>query len=167
MAEAIALAAGIIAVIQISDRIIGLTKHYIETIRDAPRDLIAIRTEISMLKAVFENLKLMQDCEYASANNLQALSEKDGAVEGCKRSVADLEKLLDTEPQSASGVKRRRIQVTLSSLAWQLKENKVKKLRNELSRYKMAITLFLSSEQAYVHLCSLYSSFFLIFYFGS
>ena len=150
MAEAIALAAGIIAVIQISDRIISLTKQYIEAVQDAPRYLHVIRIEVSTLKAIFESLKLLQDSEYASSSILHKLGEKDGAVEGCERSVSGLEQLLDARYQPTSGGKRRKLQATLSSLAWPLKESKAKKLLHEISRYKTTITLSLSTEQVYV-----------------
>jgi hypothetical protein len=150
MAEAIALGAGIIAVIQISDRIIGLTKHYIETVHDAPRDLHVIRIEASALKATFESLEFLQESEYALSKNLQKLGEKDGAVEGCRRSVSELEQLLDSNPQSSNGGKRRKIQATLSSLAWPFKENRAKKLLEEIMRYKTTITLSLSIEHVYV-----------------
>ncbi|KAI9773868.1 MAG: hypothetical protein M1840_006094 [Geoglossum simile] len=148
MAEIIALGASIIAVIQISDRIIGLTKYYIEAVHDAPRDLHVIRIEVSTLKAVFESLKLLQDSEYTLSKNLKKLGEKDGAVEGCRRAVLELGKLLDPTPQSTNNGKRRRIQATLSSLAWPFKESKAKKLLDEISRYKITITLSLSAEQA-------------------
>jgi hypothetical protein len=150
MAEIIALGASIIAVIQISERIIGLTKNYIEAVHDAPRDLHVIRIEVSTLKAVFESLKLLQDSDYTLSNNLQKLGEKDGAVEGCRRAVLELGKLLDPTRQSTNNGNRRRIQATLSSLAWPFKESKAKKLLDEISRYKITITLSLSAEQAYV-----------------
>ena len=150
MAEGIALAASIIAVIQISDRIIGLTKHYIETIHDAPRDFHVIRIEASTLKAVFESLKLLRDSGYALSNNLQKLGERDGPVEGCRRSVSELEKLLEPPPQPTSNGKWRKVQESLRSLMWPLKKNQAKKLLDEISRYKTTITLSLSTEQAYV-----------------
>jgi hypothetical protein len=98
MAEAIALSASIIAVIQISDRIIGLTKHYIEAVQDAPRNLHSIRIEVSTLKAVFESLELLRDSNSVLSGNVRKLSEKDGAVEGCRRSVSELEKIAQSKP---------------------------------------------------------------------
>src|SRR5688500_577804 len=140
MAEAVALAASIIAVIQISDRIITLTKHYVETVQDAPRNLHIIRIEASTLKAIFESLNLLQDPRHILSNNLQKLSGNDGPVEGCKRSVSELERLLDSTHQPTGNGKRRKIQATLSSLAWPLKESKANTLLDEISRHKTTIT---------------------------
>jgi hypothetical protein len=156
MAEVIGLGASIIAVIQIADRIIGLAKHYIEAVHDAPRDLHVIRIEVSTLKAVFESLKLLQASKQALFYNLETLAEKNGPVEGCMRSISELEILLDPKPQSTSGGKRRKIQTTLSNLAWPLKESKAKKLLNEIMRYKTTIIMSLSTESVYV----LWSKFF-------
>jgi hypothetical protein len=147
MAEAIALGASIIAIIQISDRIISLTKHYIETVHDAPRDLHIIRIEASALKAVFESLELLRHSGHVLCN-LQTLSERDGPVEGCRRSVSELQNLLEPPPQQTSNGKWQKVQTTLSNLAWPFKESKAKKLLDEISRYKTTITLSLSTEQA-------------------
>lgn len=146
MAEAIALGASIIAVIQISDRIIGLTKDYIDGVQDAPRDLHIIRIETSTLKAVFESLKFVHNSGNAISENLQNLARQDGAVAGCRRVVSNLEKLIDTEVDTAMRGKRQKIQATLSNLAWPLKESKAKKLLEEMAKYKTTITLALSSE---------------------
>jgi hypothetical protein len=148
--DGLSAAASIIAVIQISERIIGLTKHYIEAVHDAPRDLHVIRIEASTLKAVFESLKLLQDSEHALSTNLKKLGEEDSAVGGCRRSVSELEKLLDPTPQPTSGGRRRKIQATLNNLAWPLKQDRAKKLLEEILRYKTTITLLLTTESAYV-----------------
>jgi hypothetical protein len=148
MAEVIALGASIIAVIQISDRIIGLTKYYIEGVQDAPRDLHIIRIETSTLKAVFESLKFVHDSGNAASENFQNLARQDGAIAGCKRVVSDLEKLIGPEVDTTVQGKRRKIHATLSGLAWPLKEGKAKKLLDEMARYKTTITLALSNESA-------------------
>jgi hypothetical protein len=149
MAEILALTASVIAVIEISDRIITLTKDYIKGVRDVPRDLLIIRVEVSTLKAVFENLKLLQDSKNIPSHNLQKLSEKDGVVQGCRHAVLELEKLLHPPPQTSNTGTRRRIQATFDSLAWPLnKGNRAKKLLDEISQYKSTITMSLSVDQA-------------------
>jgi hypothetical protein len=150
MAEIIALGSSIIAVIQISERIIGLTADYIEAVHDAPRDLQLIRNVVLTLKPTFETLKIPQDCESTLSNNLQKLGEKDGPIEGCRYAVLELGKLLDSASQSTSNEKRRRFEMTLKSLAWPFKEKKAKKLLDEISRYNETISFSLSAETAYV-----------------
>ncbi|KAK4167279.1 ankyrin repeat-containing domain protein [Cladorrhinum sp. PSN259] len=149
MAEAIALAASIIAVLQISEHVIKFCKHYIESVQDAPSELHTIFLEISTLRAVFEGLDLLIKPEKSISSNLRSLAGDDGSVAGCARCVSALEEVLGA--RSGTGVQSRRDKAKdmLKSLAWPLKEGKVKRLLGEILQYKTSITLALSSESAH------------------
>lgn len=57
MAEGLAIAASVIAVIQLTDRIANAVNFYVETLRDdLPSDLRVIVSETAALKTVFEKL---------------------------------------------------------------------------------------------------------------
>lgn len=149
MAEILAVGASVIATIQITERITGLCRFYIESVRDAPADLRLISIETSTLKTLFENVKLLVDCDRGVSTTLNSLSGEGGPIEGCRRSVADLEKLFPPEFRQFNGQtrpKKRRVMATLATLAWPLKENKARRLLNEITRYKMTITLTLTTE---------------------
>lgn len=149
MAEVLAVGAAVIAIIQITDRIIGLCKFYIEAERGIPSSLHSILVEISMLKAIFENLDFLRTCNSGISSTMSTLYGQDGPVEGCRRSITKLEKLfpsdcVQNEGQPAS--KKRRVMASLSELAWPLKENKAKKLLDEIKGHKSSITLALTTE---------------------
>lgn len=152
MAEVLAVGAGVIAIIQITDRIIGLCKIYIETVRDIPSDLRSVLIEASMLKTIFENLKfLMTNSEASSAAS--TLFADDGPVEGCRRSITELEKLFPSDciqSNGQNGSKKRRVKASLEALAWPLKANKARKLLEEIKGYKATIALALTTESMYV-----------------
>ena len=59
MAEAIALGASVIAIIQLTELVVGSCKYYIGTVREAPSDLRVTLLEISALKSFLENLKFL------------------------------------------------------------------------------------------------------------
>lgn len=148
MAE-IAAAASVIAIIQITDRIVGLCKFYIETVKDVASDLRLILLEVSTLKTIFENLDFLiaHNCGVSTA--VSTLSGKDGAIEGCRRSITELEKLFpsdwkQTAEQNPS--KKQRVKATWAALAWPLKENKARKLLDEIMRYKTTITLAITTD---------------------
>ena len=82
-----------IAIIQIADRIIGCCKFYIETARDAPSDLRIILRETSALKIVLENFKFLSDCDGRLSAAKGRMFGADGPIKGCRRTVAELEKL--------------------------------------------------------------------------
>jgi hypothetical protein len=54
MAEAIALASSIIAVVQLADGIASVCKSLIETVQDYPRDLRLIFIETGSLKVILK-----------------------------------------------------------------------------------------------------------------
>jgi hypothetical protein len=148
MAEAVGLAASIIAVVEICRHIVTLAKNYLNAVQDAPQALQAVLTETSALKNVFESL----DCTDSSQSlppYIQKLGGPNGPIEGCRRCGAELEKLIDAGvPVTAARGKRRKVQETITSLAWPLKESKARKLCDELLQYKNTIVLELSLESA-------------------
>jgi hypothetical protein len=81
MAEAIALSASIIAIFQIADRVIGLCKLYIETVRDAPSDLRTILIETSTMKTILENIQFLMSCNNRPSAMLDVLYGADGPID--------------------------------------------------------------------------------------
>lgn len=149
MAEAIAIGASVIAILQVSDRIMGACKFYISSARDAPSDLRAILLEASALKTVFENLKFLSACKGPCSTMISSLHGADGPIDGCLRSVQELEGLFPPDSISIKWQgwsKRKNLKATLTSLAWPLKETKARKLLDDILRYKSTITLALTTE---------------------
>lgn len=139
-------AAGVIAVIQIADRIISLCKNYLETVRDAPSDLRLIFIETSTLKTILESLNFL--ASYQQTTSLTGLLGDDGPVEASRKTLTELSNLFpsnyDTGTTSTS--KRQKAKEILSSLAWPLKETKARKLLSELGQHKSTISLALAAD---------------------
>ena len=149
MAEVIAVGASVIAIIQITERIIGLCKFYISTERDIPSDLRFILLEASMLETIFKHLDFLTACNSEMSSTVSTLSGDDGPIEGCRRSISELEKLFPSDCIQKKGQtrsKKQRVRASLATLAWPLKENKAKKLLDEIKGYKTTITLALTTE---------------------
>jgi hypothetical protein len=145
MAEALGLAASIVAVIQISASIISLTDGIIDSIKDAPRDMHLIRIEISALKAVFESLKVLAEAQTLSEQNV---GPRTNVIEACEVSISKLEVLL--KPAANASTSGSAFRLPLATLAWPLKKEKAKRLLDEISRYKTTLTLSISTESACV-----------------
>ena len=149
MAEAIAVGASVIAIIQITDRIIGLCKFYIELTQDALSHLRAILIEISALKTIFDNLKFLTGFDGPCSTTAKSLCGADGPIDGCLRSMIELEKLLPSDSvhlKERGRSKKERLRSTMASLAWPLKEKKAQKLLEEITHYKSTITLALTTD---------------------
>ncbi len=117
MAEPLGLVTSVIAVVQLADLIAETCKSYIGTVRDYPRDLRTILVEVSSLGVVFEGLRLLEEDDPGDSAVLECLQRPDGPIEGCKRSLADLEKLFSPASPKEIGGKRKRVQLTLKALA--------------------------------------------------
>ena len=149
MAEALAVGSSVIAIIQITDRIVGLCKFYIETARDVASDLRLILLEASTLKTVFESLNFLIEHNSGVSSAVSTLSGKDGAIEGCRSSITELEKLFPSDWKQTAGQntsKKQRVKATWAALAWPLKEKNARKLLDEIMRYKTTITLAITTD---------------------
>lgn len=151
MAEIAGVAASVIAVIQIADRIVGLCKFYIESNSDTPSDLLAILIETSTLKTIFENLEFLITSHNAASVILKLLSDPNGPIEGCLKSVTELERLLPSDSvhisvRSTSRSKRRKVKAACATLAWPLKSDKAQRLLQQIIQFKTSINLALTTE---------------------
>jgi hypothetical protein len=150
MAEAIGLAASIIAVVQMADLIVSVCKFLIGTAQDYPRDLRLIYVETGSLKIIFEGLSFLDHEDPADWTALKALQGDSGLLERCKNAVAELDRLFPPLPLSI-GSKRKRgkketVRMVMGSLAWPLKADKAKRLLDEIMQYKSTIGMVLQGQ---------------------
>ncbi|KAL1611933.1 hypothetical protein SLS60_000156 [Paraconiothyrium brasiliense] len=150
--ETIAVVASIIAIIQISDRVISACKFYIQALSDTPSELRAVLVEISTLKSVLESLQFLKTYAHAAPALWEQLSGQDGPIEECRRSITELEKLFPTEKnsivRSQSGPERHKVQFVHSTLAWAFKVRRVRELLPIIIRQKAMINLALTTESS-------------------
>jgi hypothetical protein len=154
--ETIAVVASIIAIIQLSDRVIDACKFYIQSSVDTPSELRTVLVEISTLKSVLESLQFLETGAHAAPGLWEQLSGQDGPIEECRRSITELEKLLpaDETPitRNQSGSKRRKVQSVQSSLAWPFKARRVRELLQKIIQQKTTINLVLTTDSRWVKL---------------
>ncbi len=146
--DPVTIATTVISVIQVADRVIGLCKAYLEAVRDAPSDLRVILIEISTTRVVLDSLHFLISCSHGPTV-LDSLAGDDGPIEGCRRSISEIEGLFPSNNSpGAPGAKskRRKIQATLAGLAWPFKETKARKLLAEMIQFKTTISLALTTE---------------------
>ena len=152
MAEAVALVGSVIAIIQITDRIINVCKFYLESIQGTPSDLRIILIEISALKTVLENIKFLLSCPDNESLILDSLSGRNGPIEQCLKSIGKLEELFPQDTTKRAGSKpkkRQKLNSTLATLAWPFKAQKAKGFLDEISVFKSTITLALTADITY------------------
>jgi len=123
MAEAVALAASVFAVIQLSERIASICKFYIGDVHDYPKDLRLIYVEVGSLKVLFEGLSFLDQEDEEENTTLRALQAEDGPVARCKEAVEELGKLFPSVPLGHPSSRRwkEKLRAALAGLEWPLK----------------------------------------------
>ena len=148
--DPLSLAASVIAIIQLADRIISVCKDYVTTVKDAPNDLRTIFIEVGSVKCVLELLELV--ISRGDHDKMPVILEKlrtpTGPIEGCKQALTALDSLFPVEAECSARGKRRKILRSLKDLAWPFKEGKARKLVEDIGRHKATISLALTTETA-------------------
>jgi len=152
MAEAIALVASIVAVIQVTDRLSSLCKSYIGGVVDYPKDLREILLETSSLKTLFENLQFLNEKDGGASTLFTSMGGEDGPIERCRRTTSELEQLFPPEQLSTNRKRKRnqKFRPSLAGLAWPFKKEKARALLTQLASHKASISLAISADTLYV-----------------
>lgn len=148
MAEALAFGASIIGVIQLADRVIDLSKSFIDQTSDAPAALRMAHAEASHLKDILEGLKNHQHAS-DTMNMTAPRNAINKPIKECHASMEELEQELarlsfspshlQTAPTKRQKVKR--------ALRWAAGgEEKVKKLLTSLITEKATLSLALLAD---------------------
>jgi len=137
MADPLSIAASVIAVMEVADKVIHAIEHCIRAIKDAPRDMRIILAETVSLKAIIETIVSTELNTNSLMDASSLLRSENGPVEECRRCLSTLERLLPTD------FTRR---LSLEMLSWPLKESKVRRILAEISRHKSTLLLALASD---------------------
>lgn len=150
--DPLSVTASVIAIIGLASKIISLCQGYVTTLKDAPSDLRNIMVEAGSLKSVITSLEFFLST-WGPGNMLnivKSLEGPEGPLEASRKALVDLEKLFPSAAEhNATGTKRRATTISYAKLAWPFKEEKARKLLNDISRYKATISLALITDIAY------------------
>jgi hypothetical protein len=128
--------------------VIQHSKFYLEALQDCPHEIRVILVEVSSLKAILQSLNFLIQIGSGAGQSLgllQQLSGQEGPVEGCRKAIASLEKLLPEDVRTPAR-KRRKLEAVIGQLAWPLKRSQARKLLDDILRYKTSISFAVTSE---------------------
>lgn len=153
MAEILSIAASVIAILQIADRVTGVCKFYIENVKEGSSHLRAVLLEISTLRTIFKTLDYLIARDDGVSMIIEGLAGDDGPIEGCRKAITELENLFPTNIFQAvekDKPKKKNLRAMVDALAWSLKENKARKLLEVIASYKTTIILAITTEPMWV-----------------
>lgn len=150
--DPLSIFASVITVIGLADKIITLCQGYVASMKDAPSNLRTIMVETASLKSVVTSLEFFLST-WGIGNMLhivRSLEGPEGPLEASRKALVALEKLFPSAADhSATGAKRRAVTISYAKLAWPFKEEKARKILNDIARFKASISLALTTDTAY------------------
>lgn len=143
MAEALGLAAGVIAVIDLSAKVASRCSEYYGNVKNARDDIERLQSEAQGLKATLERLQSL----YHGPNGVKLLESQTlyQGVEDCKKQLAQLKTKL--EPRTTNRLMSR---CGMRALKWPLKSKEVDGIMKKLRNLKDNISFSLQVDQEYV-----------------
>ena len=147
------VAASIIGVVQLADRVLLLCGNYLQSVRSAKDDIEQVSAEVETLKSVLERADRMVNNEIMKEYMSDSLKQElDKIITSCQLTLKKLDSKLDHR-QKESGI--RRLLHVSPTLKWPFKSKEVMTIIQELDRHKGTITLTLQldrSETLYTYL---------------
>lgn len=137
--EGLAVASSIIAVIQISDRVITLCGQYIGKVRGADKEIFQLINTITALKGILEFLHTFVDNDENKHRLplLSSLCEPQQPLEICKSTIADIESKLRLK-RDYNGV--------LKALTWPWKWKDIGPLLEDIEKQKTLMLLAMQGD---------------------
>lgn len=143
--DGLSAAGSVIAVIQISDRVVSLCSQYLKAVRKAKRDIKRLQGELGRLKTVLEGAQ--QILEGPNGARLQTSHRLHDGLDGCSLQLSELEEKLNLG-------KMGKMMSHLRALKWPFEKEEVDDNIQILKGYRDALSAALDIDTAYVMYCT-------------
>jgi hypothetical protein len=140
MAEALGLAASVIAVIDLSAKVASRCSEYYANVKNAPDDIERLQREAQGIKATLERIQSL--CDGPNGVMLQESQSLREGVKDCQKQLAQLETKL--EPRTTNKLMSR---YGIRALRWPLKSKEVDRITKKLGNCKDNISFSLQVDQ--------------------
>jgi hypothetical protein len=138
--DALGAAASVIAVVELSAKVVSVCVEYSRAIKNATKDIDLLLNELKSLQDVLEKVKQLLD-----GPNGSRLSASQSLRNGLDSSGSEL-KTLDQKLEPSIS-RKRMSRIGLRALKWPFETEEVNKVLGRLERCKQAISLALQLDQ--------------------
>lgn len=138
--EGLAVAASVIAVIDVSAKLVALCRDCFSEVKEAKKDIQRFRTEVTTLENILIDLRDLVDT--ADGNKLPVL---DTSLKQCQSTLEELVRKLE----KAAGKDKMMNQFGWRALKWPFSSNDVQKAIEAIERHKNMFNLALTADQTY------------------
>jgi hypothetical protein len=140
--DGLSFAASIVGVIQLTGNIVKICEAYIQGVKNARDDIIALNWTALSLKWILHNLQ--DSLQGRKGMKLPISSHLASGIADCLADLRELEAKINT----SRGNKMMR-RLGLRSLSWPMKRAEMGRVLENLERYKSSFTLALQIDQTY------------------
>lgn len=143
MVEPIGLVGTLIAIVQISSKVVSICYEYRRSVKSAPREISQILKEVTSLRNIVERLIEIAEADEHSSSlpSLQAMTQDNGPLSLCLSEITTLKTLL--KPEKGWKAKGR-------ALLWPLKQVEVNEHLQVIVRVKGTLQFAMSVDNTYV-----------------
>jgi hypothetical protein len=138
MADALGIAASIIALLQAS----GAVVQYLKSSKDANKDIQALKIEVINVRGLLYSLKDLLPEPEADEVSLLPVFESLGSLDGPLKQFEIILTELSLRLKPKEGLKK-----TTQVLSWHFKKDEIKNLIGTVERYKTLFSLALQNDQ--------------------
>lgn len=142
MVEPIGLVGTLIAIVQLSSKVVSICYDYRRSVKNAPREISQILDEVASIRNIVERLVEIADDNEEQSNalpSLQTMGQPDAPLAKCLSELISLKSRL--KPEKGLRAKGR-------ALMWPLKEAEVYKSLGTITRIKGTLQLAVSADNA-------------------
>jgi hypothetical protein len=139
MVDPIGLVGTLIAVVQISSKVVSICYEYRSSVKNAPRELSLILDEVTSVRDIVERLVKIVDADERSCilPSLQSMNQPEAPLQKCLAELTALKQCL----KPAKGLKAKGW-----ALVWPLKETDAQKRLAAIARIKATLQLAISAD---------------------
>lgn len=133
----------ILAVVQITDRVLSLIAKYYSDVKNAQKDIEGLTTEVEAFSNVLRRIQLLVQSS-SHATKLPLSASLVATIQGARSDIENIKNQLDPSKGTAKKVMSR---IGFRALKWPFTKEEVKEHIARLERHKTIISLALSSDQ--------------------
>ena len=148
MIEPIGLVGTLIAIVQISSKVVSICYEYRRSVKSAPREISQILEEVTSLRNIVERLANIAETDEGASSlpSLRATTDDNGPLAICLSEIESLK--IQLKPEKGWKAKGK-------ALLWPLKQVEVNEHLQVIGRVKGTLQLAMSADNSYVFLFAL------------
>ena len=141
MAEPLSISASITGLVAIADTVFGRTFKYIKSVKEAPKEIAALSSEIGALYGILSHLHLMA-CQFEGKTIETAIQVQH--IHSCCQTLGKVKTRLDK--YDILNTKRHSVDAMRRKLTWPFTVSEAKSLITEVERHKATLGLALTAD---------------------